>query len=62
MDLLETDGTPILSGVAMRCGHNLLGQYPHLELGNMQLIVDNDDAKDPSYDDMGKNIQLYWTP
>lgn len=62
MDILETDGTPILSCVALRCGHNILGQYPHLELGNMQIMVDNDDAKDPSYADMGKNIQLYWTP
>ena len=60
MDLLETDGDPILSGIAVRCGHNLLGQYPHLGLGKMQIMVDNDDTIALSYSDMGKNVQLYW--
>ena len=61
MDLLETDGTPILAGLPLRCGQNLLEQYQYLGLGKMMCLIDGDDSRDPTYEDMGSTLQLYWT-
>lgn len=61
IDFFDVDETPILCGIPLRCGHNLLGQYEYLSLGKMQAMINNDDSRDPTYDDMGNNLELYWT-
>lgn len=61
IDFYDVDGSPILCGIPLRCGHNLLGQYEYLGLGKMQAMINNDDSRDPTYDDMGYNLELYWT-
>lgn len=63
MDVFESDGiTPIVCGLPIRCGHNLFEQYQYLGLGKMLALIDGQADRDPSYDDMGSNLQLYWTP
>ncbi len=61
MDLSETDGTPILAGLPLRCGYNLLEQYQYLGLGKMMCLIDGDDSHEPTYEDMGSTLKLYWT-
>ena len=62
MDVMQTDGTAIVAGVPLRCGVNLFDQYEYLGLGKMQCMLDGDDSRDPDYEDMGTNLQLYWEP
>lgn len=63
IDIYESDGlTPILCGLPVRCGQNMLSQYQYLGLGRMVALIDGQAERDPSYDDMGSNLQLYWTP
>lgn len=61
IDFLDVNEIPILCGIPLRCGHNLLGQYEYLGLGKMQAMINNDDRRDPTYEDMGNNLELYWT-
>ncbi len=62
MDLSDTDGTPVLSGLALRCGHDLLEEHVHLGLGKLTVSLDGKSDSDPVYEDMGRQIQLIWSP
>lgn len=62
MDLSDTDGTQVLSGLALRCGHDLLEEHAYLGLGKLTVFLDGKSDSDPIYDDMGWQIQLIWSP
>ncbi len=62
MDLSDTDGTQVLSGLALRCGHDLLEEHAYLGLGKLTVFLDGKSDSDPIYDDMGRQIQLIWSP
>ena len=55
------DGTPVLSGVPLRPGVDLLAQYPYLNItGSLYAQVDNDTDTIPSYDGLGTTGHLYY--
>ena len=62
MDLSDTDGTQVLSGLVLRCGHDLLEEHAYLGLGKLTVFLDGKSDSDPIYDDMGRQIQLIWSP
>ncbi len=62
MDLSGTDGTQVLAGLALRCGHDLLEEHAYLGLGKLTVFLDGKSDSDPIYDDMGRQIQLIWSP
>ncbi len=62
MDLSDTDGTQVLAGLALRCGHDLLEEHAYLGLGKLTVFLDGKSDSDPIYDDMGRQIQLIWSP
>lgn len=62
MDLSDSDGMSLLAGLPLRCGHDLLEEHAHLGLGKMTVFLDGKSDSDPQYADMGRQIQLYWSP
>ena len=59
LDIADTDDAPIVSGIPLVTGINLLGQYPHLGFaGRLWLQTLDDNA--PTYDNLGSEAFLYW--
>lgn len=61
LDIADVDSTPVLSGLPLITGADLLGQYAYLELGG-QLFVQSDDSADapPTRDNLGSISRLYF--
>lgn len=61
LDIADVNGIPILSGVALVTGVNLLEQFAYLVLGG-QLIVqtDHDTFAVPTYANLGSTGHLYY--
>ena len=59
LDIAFADGSPIIAGIPLVCGCDLLAQYQHLNL-NGALIVFNANQIAPSYADMGKSLVLLY--
>lgn len=62
IDLSDSDGNPLLAGLPLRCGHDLLEEHAHLGLGKLTVSLDGESNGDPSYADMGRRMALYWSP
>lgn len=58
MDLMDSSGTAIVSGIPMVSGVDLLGQYQHLSLGFSLYVIGNDGLTDPTQYDLGINNKL----
>lgn len=63
MDILDQEHNPILSGVPLVTGANLLEQFNYLELGG-QMLVQSDDNVDavPTFANLGTIGHLYYVP
>ena len=63
LDIADTNDNPILSGLPMITGADLLEQYGYLNIGG-QLIVssDNDPNQVPTYTSLGTLGHLYFIP
>jgi hypothetical protein len=61
MDIADGSGNPILQGVPLVPGADLLAQYEYLDFGG-QLGMYNGQAPfdAPSYANLGIDSQLYW--
>jgi len=61
LDIRDTTDNPILTGIPLVTGADLLAQYGYLSFGG-QLIVqsDNDPNLVPSFDTLGKTGHLYF--
>lgn len=61
MDLAQSDGTPMVSGVPLVTGANLLEQYPHFGiLGALIVVGDVDPDVPPVYENLGLTVRLYY--
>lgn len=60
-DIANSDGVPILQGVPLVCGADLLEQFGYLELGG-QMLAQTDHATDvpPTYSNLGIAGHLYY--
>lgn len=59
LDIADAAGTPIVSGIALVTGTDLLGQYAYLGIGGSLLVLNNaggDDA--PTFTDLGTDTHL----
>jgi hypothetical protein len=57
MDIADVNKVPLISGIAMVTGADLLAQYAYIGIGGM-LVLSGDNA--PGFADLGANSQLYF--
>lgn len=61
LDILDADENPILCGVPIVTGVDLLDQYEYLELGGkLYALTDHDADLPPGFTDLGVTGHLYW--
>jgi hypothetical protein len=60
IDIADASGNPIVSGIPMVTGSNLLEQYGYLGFG-FQLVAQTDNSPDsvPNFDNLGTTGHLY---
>jgi predicted Zn-dependent protease with MMP-like domain len=61
LDIADVNGNPIIQGIPLVTGANLLEQYDYLGLGGVLWCqtTDNPDAV-PTFDNLGVGSHLYW--
>lgn len=57
MDILDSQSLPIILGLPLITGADLLGQYQHLGLG-FSLFVQSESGEAPQQYDLGNGTQL----
>jgi hypothetical protein len=60
LDIADAQSNPIISGIALVPGANLLAQYGYLGFGFVLFVqTDNDPTAPPTYDNLGQQSHLY---
>ena len=60
IDISDSSGNPIVQGIPMVTGTDLLGQYKYLGFGFSLLVAtDSDLTTPPTFDNLGINGHLY---
>lgn len=63
LDIADTSGTVIVSGIPLVTGADLLAQYKHLGIGGQLFVqTDGDPEAVPTYASLGATAGLYWIP
>jgi Domain of unknown function (DUF6983) len=61
LDLADQGGTPILCGVPLVTGADLLAQYDYLALGGHLIVSsEGEPLAIPTFDNLGSGSHLYW--
>jgi hypothetical protein len=60
LDIGEPNGTPIISGIPLVTGINLLAQYQHLIVGSLFVLSDVEMWAAPGFADLGVSSHLYF--
>ena len=61
LDILDSSANPILTGVPMVTGANLLEQYAYLGIGGKLYVQsDNDPGAPPTFTNLGQQGHLYY--
>lgn len=60
LDILNTAGEYLIAAIPMVVGDNLLAQHQHVINGALYVSNKNPDESH-GFDDLGKNIKLYWS-
>lgn len=58
LDIAKADETPLINGIAVVTGVNLIKQYQHKLKG--ELWVYTDGLENPDYTSVGTTLKLYW--
>lgn len=63
LDIADVSDNPILRGLPLITGADLLAQYKYLDFGG-KLVVQSDSNPDntPTFADLGSTSHLYWSP
>ena len=62
LDINDANGNPILCGVPLVTGVDLLAQYPDLAFGGKLFVgSDGDLTQVPGYSDLGVTSHLWWS-
>jgi hypothetical protein len=63
LDIADSSGNDIVTGIALVTGANLLEQYEHLGFnGGLYVQTLDDPDAVPTFDNLGTNALLYWVP
>ena len=63
VDLLDSQDAPILTGLPLITGADLLAQYGYMNFGGKLLVQsDTDPNAVPSFTNLGVTSHLYWVP
>jgi hypothetical protein len=63
MDIADNLGNPLADGIPLVTGADLLAQYPDLAIpGTLTVQTDHDILAPPTFDNLGINSHLYFTP
>ena len=60
LDIGEPNGTPVISGIPLVTGVNLLAQYQHLIVGSLFVLSDVETWAVPGFSDLGVSSHLYF--
>lgn len=61
LDIADKQGTPIVQGIPLVTGANLLEQYPHLGFtGRLWVQGSQDPDAVPTFDNLGTGAFLFW--
>lgn len=59
IDLSDVDGNPIIMGLPLTAGENVLQQFDYLKLpGEIRVQTDGSPLVEPTYDNLGSNGQV----
>eukprot|EP01037_Dinobryon_pediforme_P020830 gene20830-21542_t len=62
LDIADDAGEPIVCGIPLVTGVDLLAQYSHLGIGGgLFVVTDGDTYAVPTYANLGQTAHLYWT-
>jgi len=59
LDIADASGAPIVSGIALVMGVDLLGQYEYLKLGGSLVLNSLGDVL-PTYTNLGTGVRMYF--
>lgn len=61
IDILDSvTEEPIVAGILLTVGNDLLAPYAHFEMGHLVALLDSKSSGHPTYEDMGALLKLYW--
>ena len=61
LDIADDNGGPLLSGIPLVTGADLLAQYAYMGFsGKLIVQTDNDPAAAPTFNNLGQNSHLYF--
>lgn len=60
LDIFDTAENPLIVGLPMLVGDNLLVQHQHIIKGALYVLNTNEDESQ-AFSDLGTNIKLYWS-
>lgn len=61
LDVSDANGVPVLQGVPLVTGTNLLGQYAYLGIpGKLVVLTDSDPDAVPTFTDLGSQGHVYY--
>jgi len=59
LDMLNASGDPVITGIPLIPGTDLLAQYGWINPGGRLVVVTEEDLL-PDATDLGKTVKLYW--
>lgn len=61
LDIALADGTPLVSGIPMVTGADLLAQFRHIGIpGSLVVVGDSDPGAPPTFANLGTDTHLYY--
>ena len=61
IDVLRLDGSPLVRGLPLTAGENVLQQFDYLGIpGEIRVQTDNDPLVEPTYDNLGLNGRVFF--
>ena len=61
LDILDSvTEEPIVAGILLTVGNDLLAPYAHFEMGHLVALLDSKKDGHPTYEDMGSLLKLFW--
>ena len=61
LDIVRQDDSDAIYGIPLLPGADLLAQYQHKGFGHLYVILENSENEQPSFEDMGENVRLFWS-